>query len=212
MQKKKARKTRRQLIAEKAVIQQQLINKANALSNPLETLQKFHEYIAKDNNTIKLSCVKAKDASSECFSWILDIMERNMKDMYEQSSWSWNAAEKQAELTEETAWYLIALYDDKFLGFSHFRFDIDNGDVVLYCYELQLEPSARRKGLGRFMMSALESMAYQNQMLKVVLTVFKHNPSAIQFFYALGYKLDNSNPPVSAHLDYVILSKQNLCE
>ncbi|XP_071562278.1 N-alpha-acetyltransferase 40 isoform X1 [Temnothorax nylanderi] len=207
---KKARKTRRQLLAEKAATQQQLINKANALTNPLETLQKFHEYATRDNDTIELVCVKARDARSESLSWIMDIMERNMKDMYERSSWSWNAAEKRAELTEETAWYLIASCNDKFLGFSHFRFDTDNGDLVLYCYELQLEPSVRRKGLGRFMMSALESMAYQNQMLKVVLTVFKHNPSAIQFFYALGYKLDNSSPPASTHLDYIILSKQNL--
>lgn len=208
---KKARKTRRQLLAEKAAIQQQLIYNANALTNPLETLQKFHEYMTRDNDTIMLGCVKARDARSECLSWIMDIMERNMKDMYERSSWNWNAAEKQAELTEESAWYLIATCNDQFLGFSHFRFDIDNGDIVLYCYELQLEPSVRRKGLGRFMMSALESIAHQNQMLKVVLTVFKHNPSAIQFFYALGYKLDISNPPASAHLDYIILSKQNLC-
>ncbi|KAL6256282.1 N-alpha-acetyltransferase 40 [Pogonomyrmex barbatus] len=208
---KKARKTRRQLLAEKAATQQQLINKANTQANPLEALQKFHEYVTKDNKTIKLTCVRARDATWTLLSWIFDIMERNMKDMYERSSWGWNAAEKRSELTEETAWYLVASYEDKHLGFSHFRFDVDNGDVVLYCYELQLEPSARRKGLGRFMMSALESMAYQNQMLKVVLTVFKHNPSAIQFFYALGYKLDNSNPPASAHLDYIILSKQNLC-
>ncbi|XP_011068219.1 PREDICTED: N-alpha-acetyltransferase 40 isoform X5 [Acromyrmex echinatior] len=178
---KSARKTRRQLLAEKAMVQRRLINKANALANPLETLHKFHEYITKDNNMIKLACVKAKDAPSDCLSWILNIMERNMKKMYEQSSWGWNATEKQTELTEEMA-----------------------------CYELQLEPSTRRKGLGRFMMSTLESMAYHNQMTKVVLTVFKHNSSAIQFFYALGYKLDNSYPPVS-DLDYIILSKQNLC-
>ncbi|XP_018050009.1 PREDICTED: N-alpha-acetyltransferase 40 isoform X1 [Atta colombica] len=208
---KSARKTRRQFLTEKAMTQRLLINKANALTNPLETLHKFHEYITKDNKMIKLACVKAKDATSDCLSWILDIMERNMKKMYEQSSWGWNATEKQTELTEEMAWYLVASCDDKFLGFSHFRFDIDNGDVVLYCYELQLEPSTRRKGLGRFMMSTLESMAYHNQMMKVVLTVFKHNSSAIQFFYALGYKLDNSYPPVS-DLDYIILSKQNLCE
>lgn len=56
----------------------------------------------------------------------------------------------------------------------------------IYSYELQLELAFRRKGLGCFMMSALESMAKQNQMVKVVLTVFKHNPSAIQFFYTLG--------------------------
>ncbi|XP_012226405.1 N-alpha-acetyltransferase 40 [Linepithema humile] len=207
---KKARKTRRQLLAEKAAVQQQLINKANALKDPLAALEIFHEYNTKDDCTIKLSCVRAKDAQEECLSWIFDIMERNMKDMYEESNWGWNASEKQTELTEETAWYLIASYNDKFLGFSHFRFDVDNGDVVLYCYELQLEPSIRRQGLGRFMMSALESMASRNQMLKVVLTVFKHNPSAIRFFYTLGYKLDNSNPSASAHLDYIILSKQNL--
>ena len=112
--------------------QRLLINKANALTNPLETLHKFHEYITKDNKMIKLVCVKAKDATSDCLSWILDIMERNMKKMYEQSSWGWNATEKQTELTEEMAWYLVASCDDKFLGFSHFRFDIDNGDVVLY--------------------------------------------------------------------------------
>ncbi|XP_020277579.1 N-alpha-acetyltransferase 40 isoform X2 [Pseudomyrmex gracilis] len=180
---RKARKTRRQLLAEKATTQQQLINKANTLVNPLETLHKFHEYVTKDNCVIKLSCIRAKDAQPECVSWIFDIMERNMKSMYEQSSWGWNAAEKQEELTEDTA-----------------------------CYELQLELAFRRKGLGCFMMSALESMAKQNKMMKVVLTVFKHNPSAIQFFYTLGYKLDNSSPPVSAHLDYMILSKHNLRE
>ncbi|XP_025996365.1 N-alpha-acetyltransferase 40 [Solenopsis invicta] len=207
---KKARKTRRQLLAEKVATQQKLINKANALLNPLETLPKFQEYM-KDNDTFKLACIKAKDARLELLTWILDITERNMKDMYERSNWGWDAAEKQSELTEETAWYLVASCDEKLVGFSHFRFDIDNGDVVLYCYELQLEPLVRRKGLGRFMMLALESMAQQNQMLKIVLTVFKHNPSAIQFFYALGYKLDSSNPPASTHLDYIILSKQNLC-
>jgi len=130
---KKARKTRRQLLAEKTVAQQQLINKANALTNPLEKLRKFHEYI-KDDCIIKLSCIRAKNAKPECLSWIFDIMERNMKYMYEQASWGWNANEKQAELTEETSWYLIALCNDKYLGFSHFRFDFDNGDVVLYWY------------------------------------------------------------------------------
>lgn len=198
-------------MAEKAVAQQQLIDKANALINPLEALHEFHEYTTKDDCVIKLSCIRAKDAQPECLSWIFDIIERNMKHMYERSSWSWNATRKQAELTEEAAWYLIASCNDKFLGFSHFRFDVDHGDVVLYCYELQLEPEVRRKGLGRFMMSALESMASRNQMLKVILTVFKHNPSAIQFYYTLGYKLDNTSPPASAHMDYMILSKQNLC-
>lgn len=131
---KKVRKTRRQILAEKLATQQQLIKKANALTNPLETLRKFSEYHTKDGNVIKLNCIKAKDTSAELLSWIFDIMERNMKDMYERSNWGWNVTAKQKELTEETVWYLIAQCNEKFLGFSHFRFDIDNGDVVLYWY------------------------------------------------------------------------------
>lgn len=121
-------------MAEKTIAQQSLINKANALINPLDTLPEFHKYITKDDNVIRISCTRAKNVQPECLSWIFDIMERNIKDMYERSSWGWDAAEKQAELTEETAWYLVALCNDTFLGFSHFRFDIDHGDVVLYWY------------------------------------------------------------------------------
>lgn len=131
---RKARKTRRQILAEKTAAQQLLVNKANALVNPLDALPEFQEYITKNGDVIKLSCTRAKDAQPECHSWIFDVTERNVKDMYKRSSWGWDAAAKQAELTEEAAWYLVALSNDKFVGFSHFRFDIDHGEVVLYWY------------------------------------------------------------------------------
>lgn len=36
-------------------------------------------------------------------------------------------------MTDESAWYLIAQSaDDTYLGFSHFRFDLDEGQEVLY--------------------------------------------------------------------------------
>ncbi|KAK1118321.1 hypothetical protein K0M31_015026 [Melipona bicolor] len=203
----KKRKTRRQLLAEKEAIARSLVDKANSVKNPLESLNFFHKYVTKDNQTIELSCVKAKDAQSKCIFWIFDIMERNMKSLYEQSDWGWDPIAKQKELTEPTAWYLVATSNDKFVGFSHFRFDIDYREEVLYCYEIQLESAVRRKGLGHFMMSALESMASKNKMRKVILTVLKHNPSAMQFFYSLGYKMDKTSPSTSDQLDYIILSK-----
>ncbi|XP_076392170.1 N-alpha-acetyltransferase 40 isoform X2 [Megachile rotundata] len=203
----KKRKTRRQLLSEKEAIAKQLVDKANSVINPLEPLNDFHKYTTKDNQIIELSCMRAKDALPECRFWIFDIMERNMKSLYEQCDWGWDPVVKQKELTEPAAWYLIASSNDVYLGFSHFRFDIDNREEVLYCYEIQLETIIRRKGLGHFMMSALESMALKNKMRKVVLTVFKHNPSAVQFFYALGYKLDKTSLPVSDEVHYIILSK-----
>lgn len=78
--------------------------------------------------------MRAKDADSKCISWIFDIMERNMKSLYEQSNWGWDPIAKQKELTESTAWYLIASSNDKFVGFSHFRFDVDYREEVLYWY------------------------------------------------------------------------------
>ncbi|KAG7204019.1 hypothetical protein KM043_001881 [Ampulex compressa] len=208
--KKKPRKTRRQLLAERVATATQLINRANALDNPLERLCLFHKYMTADNDVIELSCITAKNAHEEQLSRIFDLMERNMKHLYEQSQWGWDFSAKQCELTEQDVRFLIAMSNEKFLGFSHFRFVIDDGDEVLYCYELQLEPLARRKGLGRFIMAALESMAIENKMKRVVLTVFKHNPSAMQFFHALGYKLDKSSPPACYQCDYVILSKWNI--
>lgn len=53
---------------------------------------------------------------------------------YEKSSAGWHAWEKREEMSEDAAWYLIA-YDtntQKPIAFSHFRFDMDYGDEVLY--------------------------------------------------------------------------------
>lgn len=53
-------------------------------------------------------------------------------------------------------------------------------------YELQVEAEYQRKGLGAFMMKALEDMALYWKMEKVVLTVLKNNPDACKFYKRLG--------------------------
>jgi hypothetical protein len=40
-------------------------------------------------------------------------------------------------------------HDNKVAAFSHFRFDMDYGTDVIYCYEIHIEDSFQRKGLGR---------------------------------------------------------------
>ena len=52
---------------------------------------------------------------------------------YEQSDWGWSEREKREELTDSRAWYLLARTPEgKPVAFSHFRFDIEEGDEVLY--------------------------------------------------------------------------------
>lgn len=53
---------------------------------------------------------------------------------YVKSNQGWHESEKVEEMTEDAAWYLVALdkASEKPLAFSHFRFDMDYGDEVLY--------------------------------------------------------------------------------
>ncbi|XP_020912497.1 N-alpha-acetyltransferase 40 [Exaiptasia diaphana] len=103
---------------------------------------------------------------------------------YEESEWGWSDKKKMEEMTEDTARYLIVRdSEDKGVALSHFRFDLDeNMDEVIYCYEIQVDPSFHHKGLGKFLMQILELMGHRAQMKKIVLTVFTGNGVAINFF------------------------------
>jgi len=192
------------------------VNKANAQDNPLVALPSFQVYNRNDVNLV-IEAKKVTELDTETRDWIVDLMERNMKEMYVKSEWGWNAENKKAELMEEAAWYLLAreAETNKPLAFSHFRFDMDHDDDVLYCYEIQLEESVRRKGLGKFMMKVLELMMMKNDLLKIMLTVFKHNDVASKFFKeVLKYEIDETCPydTVYEQFDYEILSRFNLKE
>lgn len=80
--------------------------------------------------------------------------------------------------------------------------------IHLICsYEMQVDKSVQRQGLGRFIMSALDECAKHWGMEKVVLTVLKNNTGAISFFKTNGYDLDDSSPDILENADYEILSK-----
>merc|ERR1712079_837702 len=127
-------------------------------------------------------------------------------------------ARRVTELDTETRDWILDLLareadTNKPVAFSHFRFDMDYDDDVLYCYEIQLEECVRRKGLGKFMMKVLELMMMKNGLLKIMLTVLKHNEVASKFFKdVLKYEIDETCPYDSVYeqFDYEILSRFNL--
>lgn len=75
---------------------------------------------------------------------------------------------------------------------------------------MQIEKSSQRKGLGKFMMSALEQCAKIWEMEKLVLTILKNNPDGKSFFTSIGFELDDSTPDSFENKDYEILSKSLL--
>lgn len=166
-------------------------NKLDDLLSPFPVFQKFN----KNGVVADLFCRRSSELTELEKKWVLALTKKNMQLKYEQCSWGWNEAKKAEELYDEAARYLIVKCsnDGAYLGFSHFRFDLDEGVEVLYCYELQLDTHVQRKGLGKFMMQILELVAFKNNMKKVVLTVLKNNTNS-KFFKAIGYELDETSP------------------
>jgi len=188
------------------------VKKANNQSCPLDQLPSFKKYNRNDLS-VSFETLRAPDLDEKTKDWVFTLIKGNMKDMYQKSDWGWNEKNKKVELFEDNAWYLIARDDDSVpVAFSHFRYDMDFDEDVLYCYEIQLEPSFRRKGLGKLMMKILELLMLKAEMVKIMLTVFKHNPDACLFFKnCLKYSVDETSPYNTIHeqFDYEILSRYN---
>lgn len=67
------------------------------------------------------------------FSPIFSVLTAPKFLRYEQSEWGWKDREKREEMTDDRAWYLIAWENSSVpVAFSHFRFDVECGDEVLY--------------------------------------------------------------------------------
>lgn len=211
---KAAEKKRERLEMEKKMnARVALVKAANAVDDPLENLPSFRKYDKNEMN-VTLAATRVTDLDETTKEWLMDLITRNMKALYEQSEWGWKTSSKKEEMLDDRAWYLIARDAESGtpLAFSHFRFDMDYDDEVLYVYEIQLEEGTKRKGLGRFMMQVLELLAFRNDMRKIMVTIFKHNPAAQKFFKeALKYEIDETCPldDVYEQFDYQILSKFN---
>jgi len=192
---------------------QSRIAAANALADPLAPFTLFQKY---DKNSIQVSvtCQSVSSLDSSTIDWVFDLTKRNMETLYETSDWGWRDKEKRDELTEESAWYLICKDEDgNNVAFAHFRFDLEDDVEVLYLYEIQLEKQIRRKGLGRFLVTALTLMAKKYEMDRVVCTVFQHNHDSMKFFKeTCRFEVDATSPDAMVDLDepvcYQILCKR----
>ncbi|KAL0869245.1 hypothetical protein ABMA27_007516 [Loxostege sticticalis] len=202
-EKRQARKLEQRRIADGM----SYVTSANKLTD-LASLCK--ELMIYRNNDLEVDMYiqKVGELEKNVLQWAIDLTERNMKKLYETCAWGWNKERKVEEMTDDNAWYLIAKSKSgSLLAFSHFRFDMDFGEPVLYCYEVQVEAEGRRRGLGQRVLNVLERLARATRMRYVRLTALTHNPAASAFFRACGYSLDETSPPKEEAAHYEILSK-----
>lgn len=186
----------------------ELIMKANQCENISNEINV--EVIRIDDKQVDLICNKSRELSGELFDLMLQLTEDNMKQLYEQSDWGWNRKSKLKEFQHILARFLILKLNDKLIGFCHFRFDFgsDNSEACVYCYELQVARQFQRQGLGMHMMNILTMLAIRFKLYRVMLTVFKHNVKAMDFYVnRLKFRVDKSSPSkFNQETDYEILS------
>ncbi|KAJ5973326.1 Acyl-CoA N-acyltransferase [Penicillium waksmanii] len=103
----------------------------------------------------------------------------------------------------------------RLLGFLSFMVTYEDGKEVVYCYEIHLSPIARGRGLGGVLMSRMEGIGRLIGLEKAMLTVFKSNVAAREFYRKGGYEVDENSPQPRTlrngtvkEWDYEILSKR----
>lgn len=190
-------------------IQHKMIEKANHQENPFAPIVDLYGVYKKDDLEVKFKCFTKKNIEKSLVKWAFKLTEKNVSSYYNSCALGWTPKVKSNDMNKNWARYLIGYNNEnKPIAFSLFRFDFDYGRSCLYCYELQVEQESQRKGLGEFMMSALERMAKIWSMERLVLTILTNNDGAMRFYKRLGYVLDETSPDKSDEPSYEILSKE----
>lgn len=167
--------------------QQKNIETAQRSKNPMLDLPKFNKFSNVDLQC-SIVCKLKSELDASVLKWAFKLAEKNVGGHYKACKLGWQPKIKQKDLNKVWARYLIATDDStkKNIAYAMFRFDLDYGSSVLYCYEMQVEDGYQCKGLGSFLMEALEAIGQLWKMEKIVLTLLKNNPGAQRFYKRLG--------------------------
>ncbi|XP_068155930.1 N-alpha-acetyltransferase 40 [Drosophila tropicalis] len=193
-----------------AAAKQKFVEAATRSKNPLDSLP-YSSFTSPCGEKFKLICSAKNDLDAKTIKWACKLAEQNVSPFYKLTKIGWQPKIKQAEHNKAWARYLVAQNEkNENVAYAMFRFDLDNGDCVLYCYEMQVASNYQRKGLGRFIMKLLEDCARHWHLEKIILTVLNNNENSKLFYKALDYQKDETSPDVLEEADYEILSKSTL--
>lgn len=181
-----------------------LIKVANASDNVLIDSGVQKTEIIGIDVTYQITCFNGPSLPSKLATSVFQLFLDNMKSFYQSSSWGFDETEKKQDFRNPMNRYIIVLdKSDDLVAFCLFRFEYDDEDEpehpVLYCYELQVKHSHRGQKIGAQLMSIIAQIAAHYKMWKTMLTVFKANVAAINFYTKLGFGIDANSPSSFGH-------------
>ena len=160
---------------------------------------------------LEMTCYASREEIEEESEreWMYALTERNMRKMYEQT-WGWNSLEKRERAESSMREFVVVRIKEKGKdvaepkAFAHFRLSRRRRRRV-GVYELQVEQTMKRSGLGKVLMQACERIGVGLGLKHMALTVLKTNEGARAFYAKIGYE-ETDHAPAGAH--YVILRKR----
>lgn len=189
----------------------ELIQQANMLTDFVGVcgLQSF------ESEQYRILCKKSIELSPSERTTLFNILQTNMKSIYESTSWGWEEAQKRKEMFAPASRFILLVNpadETDILAFSMFRFEWDDEEEpehpVLFCYEVQVPAAHQKRGFGRVLMQMLLKIAAHCRMWKTMLTCFKANEAANAFYRRIGFGVDVNSPSGFGHTGepYEILS------
>ncbi|KAK0724699.1 acyl-CoA N-acyltransferase [Lasiosphaeris hirsuta] len=156
----------------------------------------------------------SEDELRACFS----LIEETSRQDYESSAARWHPAKKLKEMASPDLRYILVRDQETHTirGFTSLMPTYEEGQPVIYCYEIHLKPELQGTGLGSLLMSFHTTVAANIPIVtKVMLTCFLANQRGVAFYSRLGFEKDEISP-VPRKLrygkvftpDYVIMSKR----
>jgi ribosomal protein S18 acetylase RimI-like enzyme len=142
--------------------------------------------------TLELSSSISPADLEDCYK----LLTETSKADYETAAMGWHPRKKLREMRLPDLRYLMVKPepDAPLEGFASFMLTYEDGNEVVYLYEVHLQESLRGTGLGKKLMSLVESAGRSAGMSKAMLTVFRNNTSARAFYEALRYAVDEYSP------------------
>lgn len=179
------------------------------------------------NRKYRFHLIHSKHLNQHILDKLMLLFESLMRDKYERSSWGWNEETKLAEWKHPKTRLIIVTKndicdasetvtsgqlpddEDEIIGFMCFRYETgaDKGECALYVYELHIDTEYQRQGLGEELMRMARVSGLEFKMDKIMLTVFRSNKPALQFYNKLKFMPDKSSPSLQ-EADYVIMSSK----
>ncbi|KAI1099691.1 acyl-CoA N-acyltransferase [Jackrogersella minutella] len=170
----------------------------------------------KTQDKLSLSLTRSGDLSAEDLDACFQLVEETSRADYEASTIGWKPNKKLAEMrTPELRYIVVKDGAGSLRGFTSLMPTYEEGEPVVYCYEIHLKLELQGTGLGMMLMRFLESVAVNTPPIeKVMLTCYLTNQRALAFYRKAGFERDELSP-VPRRLrrgkefipDYVIMSK-----